>query len=96
MLLVVKPSRIQGIGLFTIEPIKKKTAILIVIDQNQKITHLGSKINHSYSPSTNLIYDFATKCYYVMANRNLEPMEEITTDYRFTPDFIAKPDPNWV
>lgn len=61
----------------------------------EKITFFGSMINHSWKPCAKLIFDNKNYEYNVVAIENIDKDREITIDYRQTPTFIKKPDPNW-
>lgn len=61
----------------------------------ERITSFGSKINHSWKPCAKLIFDNKNCEYNVVAIENIDKDREITIDYRQTPTFIKKPDPNW-
>lgn len=93
--IVIKPSPIHGRGVFTFTSIPKHTLLGVVVNSDREITSIGSMINHSSTPSTRMIYDYTTRCYWLISNRDIEKDEELTADYRYTPDFISKPDPMW-
>lgn len=61
----------------------------------ERITSFGSKINHSWKPCAKLIFDSKNHEYNVVAIEDIDKDKEITIDYRQTPTFIKKPDPNW-
>lgn len=88
-------SNIHGVGIFSSNSLLPNSFIDIAIDKNKKITFFGSKINHSWNPSTRLIYSPVTKTYDVYTIKNLDSGNEITLDYTFTPDFIVKPQVHW-
>lgn len=85
---IVQPSLIHGVGLFTTQYIFMYNYIFTAIKNNQ-ITELGSKINHSYTPNCILIRNGDD--YEIYSKRNISTNTEITVDYTFTPDFIKKP-----
>lgn len=95
----VAPSRIHGIGVFSntwiFDGELVGTAIVSKFGLFPNVTFFGSKINHSYRPNVTLRYDYATGAYNIYALRDLQPGTELLADYRDTPFFIAKPDPNW-
>lgn len=88
-------SNIHGVGIFTTTSHLPNEFIDIAIDKNQNITFFGSKINHSWNPSSRLIYNHVTKTYDIYSIKNLNKGQEITVDYTFTPDFIMKPPVHW-
>jgi hypothetical protein len=61
----------------------------------EKITSFGSKINHSWKPCAELVFNNKNYEYDIVAIENIDKNKEITIDYRKTPTFINKPDPNW-
>ncbi|MHA2218601.1 MAG: SET domain-containing protein-lysine N-methyltransferase [Candidatus Hodarchaeales archaeon] len=82
--LSIKPSKIDGLGLFAIKPIKKDINLGIThifCDCNAQIirTPLGGFINHSKKPNAKLIkyHD----CNYLWTLKDIKPMEEITLEY---------------
>lgn len=58
--------------------------------------NFGKWINHSWNPTGYLDWDNNRRAWWVAAKYNLYPGTELTVDYRFTPDFIKKPDPKWI
>ena len=92
-------SNIEGTGVFTTMPIHQGQTIGVGIWYYLGIipivSSFGSKINHSWSPTTEVLYDKKNWIYNVIAKYDLEPNTEVTVDYRNTPNFIKKPDPNW-
>jgi SET domain-containing protein len=88
-------SNIHGVGLFANQYLLPNTFIDVAIDNNQKITFFGSKINHSWKPSCKLIYSPFTKTYNVYSIKSMNYGDEITVDYTFTPSFIKKPLSHW-
>ena len=93
--IVIKNSDIDGVGVFSVYGVPKDTILGVVIDNKGVVTYVGSKINHSYNPTTRLVFDLTTNQYLIVSNRTINANEEITADYNFTPDFIMKPDPSW-
>lgn len=82
--LTIKPSKIEGLGLFTIKPIKSDTNLgvaHIYCDCNAQIirTPLGGFINHSNKPNAKLIKYYS--CNYLYTIKDIEPLEEITVTY---------------
>lgn len=92
--IVIKKSNIEGVGVFPVYKIPKNTFIGVVIENNI-VTYVGSKVNHSYTPTSRIIFDFTDNKYWLISNRELTPEDEITADYNYTPNFIKKPDPSW-
>lgn len=95
----IAPSTIHGVGIFSTRDLHEGEligiAIKLYVSFIPSVTHFGSKINHSYSPNAVLRYDYSTNTYNVYAMTNIRAGTEITTDYRFTPFFIAKPSPHF-
>jgi hypothetical protein len=106
----ISPSKIQGLGLFTKRPRKKGERLFVAINADEKVTPIGSKINHcpgkdsdgivpphSIIPNTYLSKskDKTTGEWWIIAANDIEAGEELTMDYTYTPDFIVKPNPNW-
>lgn len=92
---IISKSSIHGIGVFSKVDLAPNQYIDVAIDSNQIVTSFGSKINHSWSPSAQLIYNSVTKTYDVHSIKNIDTGSEITLDYTFTPHFIKKPLSNW-
>ncbi len=82
--LTIKPSKIDGLGLFAVKPIRKKT-LLGVTHFEDKVTKklyrtpLGGFINHSETPNCELkeVQGFR----YLLVTENIEPLEELTLFY---------------
>jgi hypothetical protein len=89
----IKPSIIQGVGLFAYQNYKPNTRLFKAIDNNQKVTYLGSKINHCDKPNTYLLWE--PNGWFVYSNRNIKKDEELIIDYNHTPNFIKKPNAEW-
>lgn len=87
------PSSIHGIGVYAKEDILKNDILFEAIDENNKITYYGSLVNHCNNPTSKLIQ--INNKWFLVALKNLKKGDEIIADYRDTPDFIKKPDPNW-
>ena len=78
----------------------------ICYDSN-KVTYVtpyfGSYVNHSWTPNGQLEYVTRdnthdnTRCgsWYIRSLQIIYPGEEITANYKSTPDFIYKPDLKW-
>lgn len=89
----ISESHIHGTGVFTKTVIDKGRIVDIAIDRNEKVTFFGSKVNHSWDPNTSLYKH--NGIYYLVAEKRINPFEEITANYTNTPDFIKKPDFKW-
>lgn len=90
----IAKSNIHGVGLFVNKSYKKGEKIMIVIDNDKNITKLARKINHSNNANT--IIKKKNDGWYIYALQDIKKDNELTINYNDTPDFIAKPDPNWV
>lgn len=84
--LTIMPSKIEGLGLFALKKIHKdislgKTHIFNKGRENEPIrTPLGGFINHSDTPNCRLLE--IDNINYLIANRDIEPLEEITLKYK--------------
>jgi SET domain-containing protein len=92
---IISKSSIHGIGVFSKIALTPNEYIDVAIDSNKQVTVFGSKINHSWSPTAQLIYNSVDKTYDVHSIKNIDLGNEITLDYTFTPPFIKGPLPNW-
>lgn len=88
-------SKIHGVGIFSSLTQSPNSFIDVAIDNKDKVTYFGSKINHSWNPTCRLIYSKGTKTYDIYSIKQINKGDEITADYTFTPDFIVKPSSNW-
>jgi hypothetical protein len=88
-------STIHGEGVFAARKVIRGEIIDIAI-YLEKITFFGSKINHSWNPCAELIFNNETNEYNVVAIEDIDKDKEITVDYCKTPNFIKKPNPNWI
>ena len=95
IVVTIKKSNIEGVGVFTVYKTAKNWSLATVIESNGEITYIGSKINHSWNPSTRIIHDLTTNKYHIVSSKELSPNEELTADYTYTPDFIMKPNGDW-
>ena len=91
-------SKIHGRGVFLNKNLKRDSPIDIGIGFTFFIfpyvtSNFGSYINHSNRPNTYLKYSNGS--YYVTTLRDLDKNVELTLDYRDTPWYISKPEPNW-
>lgn len=91
----IDSSRIHGIGVFINKDIPPNTFIDVAIDTYGDVTPFGSKINHSWTPSTRLVYNNITHMYDIYSIKAMNKNSEITADYTYTPSFIRKPNPSW-
>ena len=102
----INTSKIEGIGVFTKRARAKGEKLFVAINADKTITPIGSKINHcpsktmddgtSVIPNTYVSnIDTTTGEWWIIAVRDIKAGEELTADYTNTPDFIAKPDPDW-
>jgi hypothetical protein len=90
---IVKPSRIQGVGLFAEQDYSPNTKLFKAIDNNKKVTYLGGKINHCNKPNTYLLKE--NNEWFVYSKQYIKKNDELIIDYNNTPDFIKKPNPEW-
>ncbi len=90
----IAKSNIHGVGLFVNNNYKKDEKIIMVIDKYENITKLARKINHSNNANT--IIRKKSDGWYIYAIQDIKKFTEITINYNDTPDFIVKPDPNWI
>ena len=93
MLWYVSQSPIDGVGLFASVNVFPMDVIGVAIDSNQNVTPMASKINHSWSPNCRLSYQ--NNQWFLYSFRPIPQGNELTVDYRDTPDFILKPNPQW-
>jgi hypothetical protein len=91
----IDKSNIHGVGIFTNKFLLPNTFIDIAINNKNEITFFGSKLNHSWNPSSKLVYSPITKTYNIYSINNMNSGEEITVNYTFTPSFIKKPLSHW-
>ena len=76
---VVLPSNIQGLGLFTAKCIDSGESICPA-KVGGKRTPAGRYINHSAYPNTHL--EYTKDGFYVVAKENIEDGDELTVDYK--------------
>jgi hypothetical protein len=93
--LFLKKSDIQGVGLFSNKYLAENEVIIkrSINASTHEISYFGKYVNHSYTPNAILLYN--NGFYDLIALKLIVPYEEITADYRYTPDFINKPHPDW-
>lgn len=89
MSIIIRPSQIQGVGLFATKVYATNDFIFTAIDENKKITELGSKINHSWNPNTHLL--FVNNKWNIYAIDNININEELTTNYNTNKPYFIKP-----
>ena len=89
----VATSNIAGEGLFATEPAKKDQRLFKALDLDHTIRKEVRKVNHCHNPNTYLVKE--VDGWWVYAKRDLAKDEELSIDYRDTPDFIKKPEPEW-
>lgn len=82
--LTIKPSKIDGLGLFAIKHIRKNTLIGIThlsdaVTKKIYRTPLGGFINHSKEPNCEL--KEVQRFKYLITKKDIEPLEEITLFY---------------
>ena len=84
----VGKSKIDGNGLLAREYIPANATIGIIIDENDKITPMGSFVNHQFDCNAKITN--AKASYILIAIKDILPGEEITANYKNTPWFIDK------
>ena len=83
--LTIKPSSVEGLGLFAVEPIKKSTSLGIShvydkwFDNGYIRTPLGGFINHSNTPNCKIFKE--GRFLSVLTITDIESNEEITLKY---------------
>lgn len=90
---IIKPSKIQGVGLYSDKNYNPNTLLFTAIDKNKIVTYLGSKINHCNNPNTYLIKE--NNIWNVYSKIHINQGTELTINYNNTPHFIKKPNPEW-
>jgi hypothetical protein len=94
----IRNSQVAGKGIFAVRDHKPDEQLFLAIYSDETIEPtLASKLNHcpSTSKKHNSRLEKIGDEWFMVSNRFIKKGEEITTDYNDTPDFIAKPDPNW-
>ena len=83
---VVKPSKIEGAdkGLFSNQGFRKNQLIGLAHKDGQPVGKIGNMHNHSDEPNMYSIKKGNQR--YVYAKRDIQPGEELTTDYRQQPE----------
>jgi SET domain-containing protein len=83
--LTIKPSSVEGLGLFAVEPIKKSINLGIshVADRHFKNgyirTPLGGFINHNNTPNCKTLYE--GRLIYIITLTDIKAGDEITLKY---------------
>lgn len=80
----VKPSKIEGKGLFTKKSLKKGDVIGLAHVDGEPTETIGNYHNHSDNPNAESILIGNNR--YLIASKNLKPNQEITVDYRKQPE----------
>lgn len=97
LLWTIKPSKIHGVGVHVTCFVPRSTiigkAITVTTMGLPSVTPLGSKVNHSWTPTAELIEHRGK--YYLQTCKDLFPDDEVTVDYRHTPWFIEGPNEYW-
>ena len=88
-------SKIHGNGLFTSIKIKKGDVLFLTVEDH-KVTRLGSFVNHSYSPNSVMVKGVNDSEWNLVSLTDINENEEITGNYVDTPDFIKKPEKEWI
>lgn len=91
----IKESKIHGNGVFSLKNFLKGSMLFKTIENNQKITFLGSKINHCQLEKTNTYIEKTEDGWILFASKDINKDDELLADYNNTPSFIKKPDKNW-
>ncbi len=91
--LYIDKSNIHGVGVYTKKNYNKNDKIFLAIDNNKIITYIGSKINHSNNPNTQLLN--TSEGWNIFALDKIKKNMELTANYNNSPDFINKANPNW-
>jgi hypothetical protein len=83
---VVKPSKIKGAdkGLFSNQSFRKNQLVGLAHKDGQPVGHIGNMHNHSDEPNMYSIKKGNQR--YVYAKYDIQPGEELTTDYRQQPE----------
>ena len=85
--LIIKPSSVEGLGLFATEPIKKSTNLGIShvsdrwFDNGYIRTPLGGFINHSNTPNCKTFED--GRFLYIITLTDIKEGQELTLKYSF-------------
>jgi hypothetical protein len=94
----VSQSSIHGEGLFTSIFIPANSLLFKVINKDKTVTKLGSKINHCQVEKTNTLLKElpSTDEWYLYSIKDIQPSEELTSDYNLAPKhLIQRPKTEW-
>ena len=98
----IRKSSIHGVGLFTKVPFKRGEKLFIALTSDERVTRLGSKVNHcpctdpiSVSKINTVLAQDSNGDWWSVATRDLNANEELTADYTYAPDFVQRPNPDW-
>lgn len=94
----IGPSKIHGQGVIASRSLAPGSLVGVGIGYRMGLfpsvtSDFGAWINHSYHPSACLM--FLNGLHWVVANKAIEPGEEITVDYRRTPWYIKGPESHY-
>lgn len=101
---VIRPSNIHGEGVFSVIPLGEKTVVGRVTWPYKPgenpflyLTHMGTKINHSYTPNSDLhkrkngdMFE-----YFLITTKPIKALEELTVNYNALSDF-GNAEPHYV
>jgi SET domain-containing protein len=85
--LTIKPSKIEGLGLFAVKPIVKRLCLGVTHIENVDFfdgwirTPLGGFINHSDTPNCEIVHSEMFPQKLLLTLRDIEPLEELTVTY---------------
>ncbi len=91
---IVKPSPIQGVGIYTMKNVKKNQVLFKAVNDNRSITKRGSFINHCSSRANTKLVE-KNNGWYIVALTAIKADTELLCDYNHTPNFINKPKADW-
>jgi len=95
VVLYIKPSPIQGLGVFAGEQIPKGTdlgAAQTKQDKGYSVTSLGKYHNHSLEPNCENVLTGNER--HLISSKDIAPGEEITINYTLQPD-LEQPMEDW-
>lgn len=90
----VTRSRISGLGLFSSLDRLEGDILLQIISERKRVTRLGSRVNHCWTPNTRVVY-FSGQGWWLVASKNIAANAEVTADYREGPSFVRMPKANY-
>lgn len=91
---IVKPSPIQGVGIYTMKNVKKNQVLFKAVNDNRSITKRGAFINHCSSRANTQLVE-KNNGWYLVALKAIKADTELLADYNHTPNFINKPKADW-